>query len=221
MPLKILVKFPTRSRADKFLSTLKGYIDNASDNENIIYLISIDANDSTMTESVQQSAKALHKNVVIFTGVSRGKVHACNRDVHHVKNFDILILGSDDMICVQQGWDNIIRHEMNEHFPDLDGVLYHPDGHTELNTMCIMGKSYYYRFHYIYNPEYVSLFCDNEFQEVSRLLKKEYKSDKVLFRHEHPVWTGAKYDGLMVRNEGYYKIDEKTYLQRKAANFGI
>lgn len=221
MPLKILVKFPTRQRPDKFLTTLKGYIDNAADNDNIIYLISIDSNDNTMTDTVQQAAKELHKNVVIFTGNSRGKVHACNRDIHYVKTFDILVLGSDDMICVQSGWDNIIRHEMNENFADLDGVIYHPDGYTELNTMCIMGRVYYNRFNYIYHPDYVSLFCDNEFQEVSRILKKEFKSDKILFKHEHPVWTGEKYDGLMVKNEGYYKIDEKTYNQRKAFNFGL
>lgn len=219
--LKLLVKFPTRERGQKFLSTLKGYIDKATDNENIIYLISIDSNDLSMSDTVQQTAKSYHNNVVFFTGNSKSKVHACNRDIHFVNGWHILVLGSDDMICQVQGWDDILREEMNTNFPDLDGVLYHPDGYTKLNTMCIMGKKYYFRFNYIYNPEYISLFCDNEFQEVSQLLNKEFKSDKILFRHEHPVWKGEKYDALMTKNESYYNTDNTTYNKRKAISFGL
>lgn len=221
MALKILLKFPTKSRPAKFLQVLSDYIAKASDNTNICYLISIDSNDATMTTEVQQKARELHPHVFIFSGTSKSKIAACNRDIYYIQEWDILVLGSDDMICQARGWDDQIRKDMQENFPLLDGVLYYPDGYTQLNTMCIMGKRYYDRFGYIYNPSYTSLFCDDEFMQVSRILGKEYKSDKILFKHEHPVWTGAQRDELLNRNEAFYKLDEKVFKERKAMNFGL
>ena len=184
----ILVKFPTRSRPQKFLSVLKGYTEKAHDNTNITYLITIDSNDLSMTEKVKDEAMKYAPNVVFITGISQSKVHACNRDIHHFLSWDVLILASDDMICQKKGWDVIVEKTMKNKFPDLDGVLYFPDGFTDLNTMCILGKEYYNRFGYIYHPAYKSLWCDNEFQEVAQRLGKEYRSIEILFKHEHPVW---------------------------------
>lgn len=219
--MKILVKFPSRSRPAKFLQVLSDYVSKAHNNEDIIYLISIDLNDATMTKEVIEKAYSLHKNVVVIQGVSRNKIEACNRDLHLVKDWDVLVLASDDMICQVSGWDDQIRNDMALNFGDLDGVLYYPDGYTQLNTMCIMGRAYYNRFNYIYNPDYNSLFCDDEFMQVSRFLKREYKSDLVLFRHEHPVWKGEQYDPLMQRNESFYAVDKRIYEQRKRINFGL
>lgn len=221
MPLKILVKFPTRSRPAKFLQVLSDYVGMAENNEDIIYLISVDLNDVSMTKEVIEKARAIHKNVIVIQGVSNSKIAACNRDIHLVKSWDIIVLASDDMICKQKGWDNQIRKDMSEQFADLDGVLYYPDGFTQLNTMCIMGRTYYDRFSYIYAPQYISLFSDNEFQEVSQLLEREYRSDITLFRHEHPVWLNEAQDALYKKNEAYYLQDERMYKLRKARYFDL
>jgi len=221
MKQKLLLKFPSRNRPLKFLQVLSDYIAKANDNENICYLISIDRDDQTMTTEVQQQARDLHSNVFIFSGKSKSKIAACNRDIHYIENWDILVLASDDMICQEKGWDEQIRKDMSEQFPLNDGVLYYPDGYTQLNTMCIMGKNYYSRFGYIYHPSYTSLFCDDEFMQVSRILGKEYRSDKILFKHEHPVWKGEKYDALMERNESYFNTDKRVFNQRKSINFGL
>jgi len=219
--MKVLVKFPTRSRPAKFLQVLSDYVSKAHNNDDIIYLISIDLNDATMTKEVIEKAREIHKNVVVIQGISRNKIEACNRDIHLVKGWDVLVLASDDMICQVQGWDEQIRKDMSINFPDFDGVLYYPDGYTQLNTMCIMGRVYYSRFNYVYHPSYNSLFCDDEFMQVSRMLGKEYKSDLILFKHEHPVWNGEKYDALMVKNESYYAADKKVFDRRKSINFGL
>ena len=221
MTPRILVHLPTRQRPNKFLKVLADYIQKANDNDNICYLISIDNNDITFDENIFKQATALHPNVIIFSGKSKSKIEACNRDIHRVENWDILILASDDMVCQVQGWDDIIRKDMLANFSDFDGVLYYPDGYTKLNTMCIMGWRYYKRFGFIYHPSYISLFCDDEFMQVSRILGKEYKSDKILFKHEHPLWKGEKYDALMVKNESYYAADKKVFDRRKSINFGL
>lgn len=217
--MKILLKFPSRNRPAKLLQVLSDYVSKASNNEEIIYLVSIDLNDQTMTKEVIEKARAIHKNVVVIQGISRNKIEACNRDIHLVKVWDILVLASDDMICQVQGWDEQIRKDMQLNFDDLDGVLYYPDGYTKLNTMCIMGRTYYNRFGYVYHPSYNSLFCDDEFMQVSRMLGNEYQSELILFKHEHPVWKGEQYDQLMQRNESFYQVDKRIYEQRKRNNF--
>lgn len=198
------------------------YVKTATDKNNIEFLISYDKDDYHMTDEVIRKAVSLHKNVKALKGISLGKIDACNRDIEHAGEWDIIVLASDDMIPNSIGWDDIIRNSMNQNFPDLDGVLYFPDGYTALNTMCIMGRKYYDRFGYIYNPDYMSLWADNEFMEVADRLKKQKKFNQILFKHEHPANTqGRGNDNLYVTNDRHYHADLGVYNKRKQTSFGL
>lgn len=222
--LRILCKLPTRERPAKFLSVIKRYIEYADD-KNIQYIISIDSNDKSMNAPyVQEEMRTL--GLRVFSGTSLNKIHAINRDMEKAFEWDILVNGSDDMVCVVKGWDTILKTEMAMFFPDTDGVLWHWDGDVntqgKLNTMCIMGRKYYERFGYIYNPEYISLWSDNEFTKTSILLNKCYESNLVLFKHEH--FSNNRNiipDNLMKKTQSYFKQDEKTYFKREANHFGL
>jgi hypothetical protein len=99
------------------------------------------------------------KNLSYFFGKSENKVSAINRDLKSNDNWDILLLASDDMIPQIKGYDSVIRDNMTTHFPDTDGVLWFNDGNRkDLNTLSILGKKYYQRFNYIYNP--IDLNCE-------------------------------------------------------------
>lgn len=196
------------------------YVGTATDKKNIEFIITYDRDDYHMTEAVINKAVSLHHNIKAFKGTSVGKIHACNRDIEYAQDWDIIVLASDDMIPNCIGWDDIIRNSMTQNYPDLDGVLYFPDGYTALNTMCIMGRKYYNRFGYIYNPDYISLWADNEFMEVADNLKKQKKFTQILFKHEHPAnKNGAGNDSLYVQNDKYYSNDRITYMERKQKNF--
>ena len=126
------------------------------------------------------------------------------------------------MIPITMGYDEIIRQDMKNNFEDTDGVLWYHDGAQDrLNTLSILGKKYYERFNYIYHPDYISLWCDNEFTEVSIQLKRVYKSSKVIIEHQHPAWQKSTYDELYVRNESYYSIDQINYNKRSKDNFNL
>lgn len=222
--MQILVKFPTRSRPQKFIDTLHGYMAKQI-TAAVKYLVSIDEDDETMNNPPMLAMlKGMGCQVEI--GNSPNKIHAINRDMDKAPEWDILVLGSDDMICVQPGWDAHIISEMLEYFPDTDGVLWHSDGyvHRRLNTMVIMGRKYADRFGYIYNPEYISLWCDNEFTEVADMLGKQKYFPNTFFQHEH--WSNThrvKKDALMQRNDSHelYHKDKQTYERRKALKFGL
>jgi hypothetical protein len=222
--MKILVKFPTRSRPHRFFKVIRGYMDNQNGTE-VMYQVNIDQDDETM--NTRANIQALEEmGVQVCVGLSMDKVHAINRDLEKAPKWDILVLASDDMICTGKGWDWKIQLEMNEHFFDFDGVLWHSDGHThnKLNTMVIMGKKYFRRFKYIYHPDYTSLFCDNEFMEVANKLGKQKYFPLVLFEHQH-FSNGKEFahtvDPLMRKNESYFALDREVYNKRKAAGFPL
>jgi hypothetical protein len=154
---------------------------------------------------------------------NQSKIEACNRDIDRHLDFDVLLLGSDDMIPMIVGYDEIIVSSMNKYFPDTDGVLHFNDGRRgrELNTLSIMGNKYYSRFGYIYYPEYRSFYCDDEFMQVSRLLNKVVYIDTVVIEHRHFSFGKSEVDELYLKNDKHWDHDRTLYSRRKAINFGL
>ena len=161
-----------------------------------------------------------------FFGKSESKIDAVNRDLNDFKKeWDIIVLLSDDMVPVCLGFDDIIRNKFNEHYPDFDGVTWFNDGFQKnrINTLCILGKKYYDRFNYIYHPDYKSLYCDNEFTDVANRLGKQKYFDVVIIEHRHfSIGNNReRYDQLYMRNDSLMKSDEIVYHKRHKKNFDL
>ncbi len=222
--MKLLVKFPTRGRKTKFLSVLKKYYDLCEDKENIHFLISLDENDVEMNNQHTKDVLVTFKNLTYVFGESTSKINAVNRDINDFnEKWDVILLASDDMIPQVSGYDQIIRNKMKELYPDTDGVLWFNDGYqgNRLNTLCILGKKYYERFNYIYQPDYKSCFSDNEFMEVGNILKRQTYIDQVIIRHEHPDWGYGNADYVHKNNIKDFNYDLNVYNTRKNNNFGL
>lgn len=219
--MRILVKIPTRSRGSKIVSFVKDLIDKTEELDRVQILISCDVDDPTMGAGVVTDLVALGP-VKVVKGESKSKIHACNRDIELADPWDIVVLVSDDMIPTAKGWDNVVRYQMTKHYPDTDGALWFHDGHqNRICTLSILGRKYFDRFGYLYHPDYVSLWCDNEFTEVAMRAGKMVFSSIVLFYHAHPMWTGerSKMDPLYQHNETFYHADKAVFDRRKAQNF--
>jgi hypothetical protein len=217
--MNILVKFPTRGRPERFIKAFRGYIDLASNKSLLTFLISLDHDDHTATPAFIETVRGMHPNILVHVGMSKNKIHAINRDMDKAPPFDILLLASDDMVPEVQAYDDTIRNTMALHFPDTDGVLWFNDGikGPELNTLCILGKKYYDRFGYIYYPGYKSFFCDNEFMDTARSLKRQIYFDVILIRHMHLIRDASLEDDTYRRNgnQTFYENDNKLYESRK------
>lgn len=231
--MKILFKFATRSRPQKFFSCLENII-NTVESDNYQILVSADEDDETMAwdkikdryDLILNSVDGDVNRVITHHGKSKNKIEAINRDFEYIRTWDILINTSDDMNFVRKGFDNIIRKDMTEQFPDLDGFLHYNDGNQRdrVATMSIMGRKYYERFNYIYHPSYESLFCDEEATEVAkRLGRHRYMGDIPLFKHLHPAWGLGEYDEQYQRTESrkVWIADENNFIERKARNFDL
>lgn len=222
--MKILVKFPTKNRKDKFFSTLDTYYNMSENSDLISFVITLDTNDPEMNSDEVRDKLSEYKNLNFFYGQSFSKIHAVNRDLEKINfDWDILLLASDDMIPEIKGYDETIRQSMREHFPDTDGVLWFNDGYAKnnLNTLCILGKKYFERFNYIYYPEYKSVWADNEFTDISVNLKKCKYFSNVIIRHQHPDWGFGDRDLVHLLNNAHGGHDSQLYNFRKLNRFFI
>ena len=219
--MKLLIKFPTRNRKNKFFKVLRQYQNLCEDLDNTYFLITLDNDDESMNSSDVEDIFNTFKNVKVIYGTSNSKIHAVNRDIELVNDWDIVLLASDDMTPKVKGYDNIIRNKMKELYSDTDGILWFNDGHmgNTLNTLCILGKKYYDRFGYIYHPEYKSVWSDNEFMLVGNILGKQTYFEQVIIEHEHPDWGYGNRDEIHQNNSKNENQDKLLFTKRKDNNF--
>ena len=217
--MKLLIKFPTRNRPNKFLKTLVRYVDYLDDKTTKI-VVTCDNDDVTMKDDYIKEVVLNYNNVELLSGNHNSKIEAVNADLDKF-DFDIVLLASDDMIPMVKGYDTIIKNKMMEHYPDTDGVLWFNDGYqgNKLNTLSIMGKKYYDRFNYIYSPDYLSVWCDNEFMDVANILNKQTYFDEVIIKHEHPDWGFGGRDDIHTLNSKHEAHDRMVYTSRKNNKF--
>lgn len=218
-PRRVLVKLPTRSRPQKLLAALDRWTELRSKHHHVEFLVSVDEDDPE-TLAVMEKAADREVAVTIAVGRSESKIHAVNRDLAG-KDFDVLVVASDDMVPEVDGWDALVVEDMLRAFPDFDGALHYNDGYRQdICTLSVMGKQLYESWGYVYHPDYKSLWCDNEFTDVARRDGKRFYSPVVLARHMHPATTrGVPTDDLYRRNDRFFRTDRDTYYRRRAAGF--
>lgn len=221
--MKLLIKFPSRQRPDKFFKVLDLYYSMATNIDKIRFVITLDLDDRSMNNPEVITKLNTYRNLEYYFGTNKTKIEAVNADINDLE-WDILLLASDDMIPIKQGYDQDIRNCMQADFPDLDGVLWFYDGHrADLNTLCILGRTYYQRFGYIYHPSYYSWYADEEFMYVSRMLGKESAYSDCIIEHQHHVWMHTGNDSLYKRNDNSSLVnrDKHNFFNRKAKGFPV
>jgi len=216
--MKILFKFPTRGRPEKFRNVLEKYYSMMSNQYEYEFIITLDNDDVSMNNPAMRKYMDSKPNLQYFFSGPKTKIEAVNADMEGVE-FDILVLVSDDMTPVVNFYDVEIVQQMEKHFPSMDGALHFNDGkfgQDRTITLSIMGKKLYDYFGYIYHPDYKSFRCDNEFTEVVEKLGKRVYVPKVIIRHD---WGGDRSDAIYAKNYVHAKYDEGIYHNRKAKGF--
>jgi len=220
---RLLIKMATRARYEQFFFTLDRYYEKLSEQNPYHFVISCDLDDPVMNSPKAIEKFATYPHLSVYYGNNQSKIEACNADIDKHPDFDILILASDDMIPVVEGFDRFIVSLNSLYFPDYSGAIHFNDGcqGTRVNTLPIIGKKYYDTFGYIYNPQYKSFFCDDEMTQVSRLLNKSIYVSQVIIEHHHPSIGNAPNDELYQVNSRFWEQDKMVYNARRSMNFGL
>jgi hypothetical protein len=231
--MKLTYSFPSRSRPVKFFAALDN-IRSMSSSNNYEVIAKLDIDDKTFTDRFKARLSE-YPEVIVKWGKSKNKVHAVNRDLEGMTG-EILMLHSDDMVFIKRGFDDLIRKEFGNNLyvhraiqgtiyeePLFDGLLHFPDGfaNERVCTYSIMHVSYYKRFGYIYHPDYISMWCDNEQTEVAKKLNKyKFVSEQIL-QHEHPVLGHVPKDEMYQKDGKFYRMEEVTFKRGQNMNFGL
>ena len=220
---KLLIKFPSRNRPEKFKKVLTDYIDFLSGNHDVRFVITMDHDDETMnTDDIKNFLDSKIDSgidLVYHYGNSKTKVEACNANLEG-EIADVLMLVSDDMIPKMKNYDEIIFEGFEQTFPDFDGGVKFYDGlrPDALMTLPIIGWKIYEKWGYIYHPDYTSLYGDNEQTRVLMSVNKLAISELCIAKHE---WTSEPFDSLHARNENeqMYIKDSEVFNRRMKIEF--
>mgnify|MGYP001611619532 FL=1 len=117
-------------------------MNNVADKDNFIVLVSADRDDAFMYNKEILTAIKPHTDsgkIVICFDKSISKADAINRDMELVTDWDIVVNVSDDVSFVQ-GFDEQIRNNFTNNFPDTNGQMYYDAGSRDV---IVIGKAYY------------------------------------------------------------------------------
>lgn len=222
--MRICYAFPSKGRPTRFFKAIEN-IEDMSASEDFVIIAKLDEDDESMNNDEIKSKLTEYEKVIVKWGKSEGKIHAINRSLEDIPPFDIIIIMSDDIIWDVFGFDDEIREAFKKFYPNLDGTIHWPDDHGKSDTIIVsvLGVNLYKEFGYLYNPIYESVFCDNEFTHIVKLMGKYVFVNKRLFTHDHPIWTNDCWDTLYRHNERaeVYRKDGEIFKKRKSENFGM
>ena len=202
--MKITCIHPSRSRAaianqvrTEWLNKADGIIE---------YIFSLDNDDIQGT---------LYEGNCIYND-NRSAIDAINKAAE-VATGDLFVVVSDDFSCPDH-WDSLLMHELQG---KSDYCVKTQDGlQRTLMTLPILDRVYYERFGYIYHPDYLHMFCDQEMTAVAHMLGKAVTLH-LLFPHNHYSTGKFIMDKITLKNNATWIQGEKVFNRRKLSNFGI
>lgn len=217
--MTIAFVFASRSRPARFFSVLENIREMTLDKDFFV-VAKLDEDDEPMVK--EKGRLKDYPEVIVKWGYSKSKIHAINRDLDRLPEFDLIVNVSDDQLFIERGFDRIIKSKFTE--PDL--FIHFPDSFagSRVSTMSVLDKAYYERDKYIYYPGYYSMFCDEE-ETIKSQMRGRYKfCEEQIFDHWHYSHTNPdrriRKDELYKRNDTYRK-DEVIFNERKKINFGL
>jgi hypothetical protein len=225
MTSKIVYVFPSRERPERFFKALDNLRDMSESKDYEIWA-KLDLDDPAMCRpEIIEKIKTEYPEVTVKWGLSQGKIHAVNRDCEDLPECDIIIIMSDDIVFDVKGFDSEIKEAFQKHFPGYDGTVHFPEDHAEDRTIIVsmIGINLYKKLGYLYNPIYTSVYADNDFTELTKLMGKYVFINRRLFSHPHPGWNLCEWDALYRRNESanLYQVDGQLFKKRQEENFGL
>lgn len=204
--MDVLFNFATKHRPDKFFACLDNIREHSG---GVPYKVAVKIDNDDLSD---YSRLSQYPECLVFKGDSKNKIHAINRDI---PSFDILFNHSDDMWFIAN-WDRVLFDAFE------DCCLHYPDGNRiDLMTYSIMDRAYYKRFGYVYHPDYASLFCDNEAQQVAKILGRYKYIAFQIFDHQHPAFRKAEYDSQYRHTESFFYEDKAVFEKRKERGFDL
>lgn len=203
---------PSRSRPEKALETFKNWINKASGEHHIEYILSIDDNDPHKEKYLQLFDNAyVHPNDCVVQAANNGAANSTG---------EILVYLSDDFDC-PQNWDQLIVNKLSMPQHDEKVILHVNDGLQPMTnavlTIPIMTRALYKELGYFFYQEYKSMWCDVDLYMTTKQFL--VAAPEIVFPHMHHSRGHCTNDETYRRSEQNWHQGLEIY-NRRAAQFG-
>jgi len=214
-PQTISMIHATRGRPELSREAYELWMAAASGEHTLEYILSVDDDDPTMEDT-----SGWPDTVKVIRGDNRGNVDAYNRGVW--SSAGKVIVQVHDDVKPPQDWDLLIVDRLGD--LDAPALLQVDDGNPVnpgkpyLVTIAIMTRAYALRVGGLWNPGYVSIYCDDDLSLKALQDGVFIKAPEIKFDHK---WGGADGDETYRRSyrPANWKTGEALLEKRKAAGF--
>jgi hypothetical protein len=199
--MTISIIHPSRGRPKQAYETMQNWLSKADTNPE--YILSLDKSDNSA-----YMGGVRHDN--------SSAIDAINNAAKSARE-GLFVVISDDFDC-HAHWDTLLLAELEG---KSDFLVKTYDGiQPTLITLPIMDRVYYERFGYVYHPDYVHMFADQDMTAAGMMLGKVIKSD-MIFMHNHYSTKRTRKDAINIKNDATWAQGEHVFNKRLQSNFGI
>jgi hypothetical protein len=193
------------------------WMQTCSGEHEIEWIVSLNRSDTEL-ENYEQCF--IGAKVVLLRTNSSNMVQATN-EAAKVCAGELLILVSDDMWSPEM-WDSRILHKYE--MIDGAGILQVFDGITAQKlTIPIMNRLAYLKLGYMYHPEYISMYADDDLRKTALKHDMLYNATDIVIEHKHYSVGKSKYDKTYATENSRlaWKKGEQLYFERAKLQFPI
>lgn len=220
--MKILIVHPSRGRPEQALEAARHFVSKMRSGVEYKYVFALDSDDPDLQEYVN----VLNETKDIFVvRDNRGVVEAINKSVSVTIDDEDIIVKWEDDCTIDGGWD-VKLLDFIATIKQADWVLEIPDvpKSNELIGFIVMSASLYRYLGYVYHPDYLSMYADNDLYERSKAVGAliRYGGLPIGLVHHHPTLDSkVRWDDTYLRENSKeaYEIGQKMLEKHRALNF--
>lgn len=208
----ISVIHPSRSRPGMAHVTTKKWLDRAG--IRVEYILSVDVDDPYIYDYSGMFTNNI--DVSVHVNANKSAIQAINVAAKKSAG-DLIVVVSDDFDCPDNWAISLIESLKDK----SDFIVKTQDGiQPTLITLPIMDRVYYERFGYIYHPDYLHMFSDQEMTAVGHMLGKIVDLP-ILFKHNHYSTGAMNQDEINIKNDATWNQGKRLFARRQAQNFSL
>ncbi len=214
---------PSRGRARQAYDTMNRWIAK-SVYKDIQYIFSLDNDDRQLNfyrSFLSRAVGNITPEIVIDN--NRNLVQAIQKVKPEMINGQIIIVVSDDFDCPQD-WDKELLSAIDDReefaIKVNDGIS---KSDNPIMMLPILSKKLFDRLGYIYYPEYIGMYADNDLFEVCDKLGAMIHAPHLLFQHNHWINGKSRKDETHQRHDNplSWSLGKKILAERRQRNFDI
>ncbi len=213
--MKISLVHPSRARLARAEEAIAEWRSHASGTHELEHILSVDADDPDV-DGYRDLAARWGSRLLVHP--NRRMVEAMNRGADAADG-DVIVAMSDDFGC-PDGWDAALLDAIAGR--ELAAVLVNDGINARVLTIPILTRAWYRRLGYVYHPDYISMFADDDLTDVARRDGVLVDARHLLFPHRHCFVALSERDSTYERQNDRrsWWHGWRVYKKRKLEDFG-